>query len=124
MSTTWVGLVSFLVHADSTKTHSLNVHHRPILIVNKLCSKLRALLRIGAHDVLQKTYVVGRVSNFLRIQYNLVCLSSFRKTGDDFIWDICAQVNAECKSEIVEANDVTKLLAAGKLETRELVKNI
>ena len=96
-------------------THSFNIHKRPTLVVDELRSKLRALLRVGAHDVLEQADEIRRVPDLLGVQDDLVRLARLRETCDDLVGNIRAKIDTEGKGEIICSDNVTKLLAACEL---------
>lgn len=96
-------------------THPLNVYKRAGLIVNQLRGKFGTLLGVDSHDMLEQLAEIGSVSNFLRVQKNLIKLSGFRKAGDDLVGNVGTEVHTQRQGEIVGSNNITKLFSAFKL---------
>ena len=97
------------------RTHPLDVNKRTALVVDELSGELSTLLEARAHDVLEKTNEVGRVTDFLRVKDNFVGLSSLGEAGNDFVWHVSTKIDTKSQGQVMQANDATKLLAACQL---------
>lgn len=96
MSTTFTLEVNnYSSRYDLGNTHPLDVNHGAVLIVHQLHCEFSALLRIRAHDVLQKTDVIGRVADLLGVEHDLVGLAGLSKASDNLIRYIGTEVYAE-----------------------------
>lgn len=73
---------------------ALDVDQRTALIVHELGGELGALVRVCAHDVLQKADVVGVEADFVGVEQDLVRLAGLGEAGDDLVRDVCAEVDA------------------------------
>lgn len=70
--------------------------------------------------MLQEAYKIGSIADFLRVQYNLVRLTRLSEASDDLIGDVCTKIYAECESQIMKTDNISKFLAAGKLQRPQL----
>jgi hypothetical protein len=107
------GLNHVLRHEDVHD--SLNIDERTLFAVDELRRKLGALVRVRAHDVLQQADVVRGVANLLRVEYNLVRLAGLGEARNHLVRDVCAEVDTEREGHVVQAHNVTKLLATCQL---------
>jgi len=73
-------------------SYLLQVHQGSSLVVGKKGSKLSATVGVHAHDVLEKSSVVGRVSNLVGIENNLGVLLGLCKAGNDLVGNIGTKV--------------------------------
>jgi hypothetical protein len=65
--------------------------------------------------MLEKCGIVGAVVDLLRVQQNLVNLSGLREASNDLVGNVGAKVNAQRQGHVVQADEITELLAARKL---------
>lgn len=111
---------------------SLNINQRTAFSVCKLGSKLGGFFWVDAYlsgirtcsrviscrltyDILKEHDIVGLVTDLCGIWKNLVELASFRKCSHDLSGNICTQVNAEGKVQVMWSHNITQLLGAVKL---------
>ena len=65
--------------------------------------------------VLQQLDVVWLIANLRCVGQDLVELASLRESSNNFAGNICTQVDAESKVQVVWSNDIAQLLRAVKL---------
>jgi hypothetical protein len=100
---------------------AFDINQRSTLVVNQLGGKFCSLLRIGSHDMLEDRSKICAVSDLLGVEEDLIGLSSFGEACNNLAGNVGTEVDAQCESHIVHANDITKLLAAFKLEKQLLL---
>ncbi|PNY29194.1 Uncharacterized protein TCAP_00893 [Tolypocladium capitatum] len=96
-------------------TDTLKVDQRALLAIGQGGSKLGALLRVDADDVLQELDVVRLVAGLGRVGQNLVKLPGLGEASDDLLGHIGLEVDGECHVDIIRSHHVTQLLRAIQL---------
>ncbi len=105
--------------------NAVKVNQGTRLFVGELSREFGTLLGVHANYVLKELGVVWLVSNLLRVGKDLVKLTGFRKTSDDFVGNICLEVNAESQVHVIGSDNVTQLLGAFQLVlTHPLLKQV
>jgi len=95
---------------------AFDVNQWSTFVINQLSGKFCSLLRIRSHDMLEDRSKIWAVSNFLGVEKDLIGLSSFGEACNYLGGNIGTEVDAQCESHIMHANNVTKLLTAFELE--------
>ena len=56
-----------------------------------------------------------RNQDYTRISWDLFDLTSLGETSNDSVVDICPEVDAECKSHVMQPHNIAQFFAAGEL---------
>lgn len=73
-------------------SYLLQVHQGSSFVAGKKGSKLGSTVGVHAHDVLEKSCVVGSVSNLVGIENNLGVLLGLGEAGNDLVGNIGTKV--------------------------------
>lgn len=100
---------------EKKQLYGFKFKKRAIGVITKELGKFHPFLWVHTHNGLQEIAIIRLKADFLGVENNLVELSCLSKTSYHLVGGVSAQVNGECKSEIVLFDNITEFLAAFKL---------